>query len=219
MNVKSTIQWATPYSLGLLLAVAVAALAGFVLLRWASGRPIAPARRPGLLVLRLAILAILGLIIINPVRVDETPGTVERPETVLPARYVAEHGDRQELDPMGAGRADDPRRRPCPGPPRRGPGQPVPVREPAGRRGRGVRAADGRRAGPPEYARRLARRGAPAPGEPPPAPTDSDTLLGASLEGLTNRFGQAPPRPWSSSPTAAPRHREGRRDRAAPTAG
>ena len=29
--------------------------------------------------------------------------------------------------------------------------------------------------------------------EPPPAPTDSDTLLVASLEGLTNRFGQAPP--------------------------
>ena len=44
------------------------------------GRPIAPARRAGLLVLRLAILAILGLIIFNPVRVDETPGTVERPK-------------------------------------------------------------------------------------------------------------------------------------------
>ena len=28
---------------------------------WASGRPIAPARRLGLLVIRLAILAILGL--------------------------------------------------------------------------------------------------------------------------------------------------------------
>ena len=80
MNVKSTIQWATPYSLGLLLALAVAAVVGFALLRWASGRPIAPARRVGLLVIRLAILAILGLIIINPVRVDETPGTVERPK-------------------------------------------------------------------------------------------------------------------------------------------
>ena len=33
----------------------------------------------------------------------------------------------------------------------------------------------------------------PRPAEPPPAPTDSDTLLGASLEGLTDRFGQAPP--------------------------
>ena len=60
-EVKSTIQWATPYSVGLLLALAVAVLAGFVLLRWASGRPIAPARRPALLALRLAILAILGL--------------------------------------------------------------------------------------------------------------------------------------------------------------
>ena len=80
MNVKSTIQWATPYSLGLLLAFAIAALAGFALLRWASGRPIAPARRPALLVLRLAILAVLGLIIINPVRVDETPGDGRAPK-------------------------------------------------------------------------------------------------------------------------------------------
>ena len=40
MNLKSTIQWATPYSLALLLAfAAVAAVAGFVLLaldRWAG---------------------------------------------------------------------------------------------------------------------------------------------------------------------------------------
>ena len=47
MNVKSTIQWATPYSLGLLLALAVAALAGYAMLRWASGRPIAPRAAPG----------------------------------------------------------------------------------------------------------------------------------------------------------------------------
>ncbi len=79
MNVRSTIQWATPYSLGLLLAMALAAVAAFALLRWLSGRPIAPARRAWLLVIRLAILAILCLIVLNPVRVDETPGTVERP--------------------------------------------------------------------------------------------------------------------------------------------
>ena len=41
MNFRSTIQWATPYSLGLVLALAVVAAAGFVLLRWTLGRPIA----------------------------------------------------------------------------------------------------------------------------------------------------------------------------------
>ena len=39
-----------------------------------------PARRIGLLTIRLAVLAILGLIIINPVRVDETQGAVELPK-------------------------------------------------------------------------------------------------------------------------------------------
>src|SRR5262249_35504230 len=33
----------------------------------------------------------------------------------------------------------------------------------------------------------------PRPSEPPPAPTDSDTLLSTSLEGRTDRFGQVPP--------------------------
>ena len=80
MNFKSTIQWAIPFSLGLVLALVLLAAAGFLILRYSVGRPIAPARRVGLLVIRLAILAILGLIIFNPVRVDETPGTVELPK-------------------------------------------------------------------------------------------------------------------------------------------
>ncbi|HKI17293.1 MAG TPA: hypothetical protein VKA15_05415, partial [Isosphaeraceae bacterium] len=117
MNVKSTIQWATPYSLGLLLALAVAAVAGFALLRWASGRPIAPAQRRGLLVLRLAILAILGLIIINPVRVDETPRTVERPKVFYlldTSQSMAIGKDKTRWDQVvqtirDAGQARDPR--------------------------------------------------------------------------------------------------------------
>ena len=194
MNVKSTIQWATPYSLGLLLALALAALAGFALLRWASGRPIAPARRYGLLVLRLAILAILGLIMINPVRVDETPGAVERPKLFYLLDSSQSMAIGKEDDPMGAGRENDPRARPGPGPSRGGPGQPVPVRQPAGRRGRGVRPAVGVPK-PAPGARPAPCRppSRPGPIEPPPAPTDSDTLLGASLESLTDRFGQAPP--------------------------
>ena len=193
MNVKSTIQWATPYSLGLLLALAVAAVAGFVLLRWASGRPIAPARRLGLLVLRLAILAILGLIIINPVRVDETPGTVERPKLfyLLDTSQSMAIGkgstrwDQVVQTIRDADRARDPRD-----------GAEVSMF----RFGSRLAAVDadfwrpgGSRARSPEHARRVLAAEPPRPGEPPPAPTDSDTLLGASLEGLTDRFGQTPP--------------------------
>jgi uncharacterized membrane protein len=193
MNVKSTIQWATPYSLGLLLALALAALAGFVLLRWLSGRPIAPARRIGLLALRLAILAILGLIIINPVRVDETPGAVERPKLFYLLDTSGSMAIGKEITRWDqvvqtirdAGRVRDPRA-----------GAQVSLF----RFGSRLAAVD------PGFGRPAEANSAsqsapgavlaaepPRPTEPPPAPTDSDTLLGASLEGLTDRFGQAPP--------------------------
>jgi len=193
MNVKSTIQWATPYSLGLLLALVVAALAGFALLRWASGRPIAPARRPVLLVLRLAILAILVLIIINPVRVDETPGTVERPRLFYlldTSQSMAIGKEKTRWDQVvqtirDAGGARDPRE-----------GAQVSMFR-FGSRLAAVAADFGRPAGtepaPRGTAGAVVAAEPPAPTEPPPAPTDSDTLLSASLEGLTERFGQAPP--------------------------
>src|SRR3981081_1380747 len=82
MDVTSTIQWATPVSMGLVLGLTALAMVGFALLRLASGRPIAPARRAGLLLLRASIPAVLAVILINPVRVDETPGAVERPKVV-----------------------------------------------------------------------------------------------------------------------------------------
>ena len=195
MNFKSTIQWATPYSLGLLLALAVAALAGFALSRWASGRPIAPARRVGLLVIRLAILAILGLIISTPCGSTRRRGRSS-------ARGCSTCSTRRRAWRSARARRPDGSRccgsirdaDPCPRPAGRGPGQPVPVRQPPGRGGRGLPAGPKRA----EPASRGARRGGWPPSRrdrprPPPAPTDSDTLLGASLEGLTDRFGQAPP--------------------------
>ena len=55
MNVTSTTQLAMcPTSLGLLFAFALVAVAGYVLMRWISGRPIPTARRIGLLAIRLA---------------------------------------------------------------------------------------------------------------------------------------------------------------------
>jgi uncharacterized membrane protein len=193
MSFKSTIQWATPYSIGLLLALAVLVLAGFVLLRWAAGRPIASARRPVLLVSRLAILAILGLIIINPVRVDETPGTVERPKLFYlldtsQSMAIGEGSTRWDQVVQAirdVNQARDPR---------------VGAQISMFRFGSGLAAVNGD-FWRPEGARPASRTTAGAvlaaepvrPGEPAPAPTDSDTLLCASLEGLTRRFGQAPP--------------------------
>ena len=82
MDVKSTLQWASPYSLSLVLGLAALVVVVFVMLRWAAGSPIAPARHLGLLVLRTLILGVLALILLNPIRVDETPGAVERPKVV-----------------------------------------------------------------------------------------------------------------------------------------
>ncbi len=193
MNVNSTIQWATPYSVGLLLGFAVAVLAATVLLRWASGRPIAPARRPALLVLRTAILGILLLIIINPIRIDEMPGIVERPKLF----YLL---DTSQSMAIGKGstrwdqvvqtirdvdRARDARD-----------GAQISIF----RFGNNLAAVNSEFWRPPG-ATMASRSTAGAvlaaeparPGEPPPAPTDSDTLLSASLEELTQRFGQSPP--------------------------
>ena len=109
MNVKSTVQWATPYSLGLLLAFAIVMLALFSLARWASGKPIGAARRPALLILRLALLAVVGLIITNPVRLDITPGTVERPKLFYlldtSQSMAIGHGTSTRWDQVEIGRA------------------------------------------------------------------------------------------------------------------
>jgi uncharacterized membrane protein len=193
INVKSTIQWASPYSIGLLLTLALAALAGFALLRWASGRPIAPARRPVLLTLRLAILAVLAVILINPVRVDETPGAVERPKVFylvdtsqsMALGKGATRWDQVKTTIRDADRNRDPRA-----------GAQLSVFR-FGSRLEAVGApfwlsGGSESAGPVAPGSVLAAEPVPGPG-PSPAPTDPDTLLTGSLEGLTGRFGQDPP--------------------------
>jgi uncharacterized membrane protein len=193
MNVTTSLQWATPYSIGLLLALAVLALAGLALLRWASGKPIAPARRPGLLVLRLGILMLLGTILINPVRVDVTPGTVERPKVF----YLVDTSQSMALG-KGTTRWEQVKQT---------------IRD--SEKGRDPRT--GAQVSLFRFGSQLAAIPEPfwlpdrndsspgvAPGsalaaeparnpEPAPAPTDADTLLTSSLEGLTGRFGQNPP--------------------------
>jgi uncharacterized membrane protein len=192
--VKSTIQWAPPYSIGLLLGLPAAALAGYVLLRWLSGRPIAPARRPGLLAIRLAILGLVAVILLNPVRVDEAPGTVERPkvfylldasQSMAIGKGTTTRWEQVVGSIRDADRARDPRT-----------GAQVSLFR-FGNRLAGIE---------PDFLHPEAEEITPSAGpgaavaaepprkeEPPPAPTDSDTMLVSSLEDLTGRFGQAPP--------------------------
>src|SRR6267142_1175872 len=67
----------TPLALlGLLAALLAAGLA----LGWLLGAANVVARRWSLWLLRGAILAVVIVVLLNPVRVDELPGPVERPE-------------------------------------------------------------------------------------------------------------------------------------------
>jgi uncharacterized membrane protein len=193
MNVKSSIQWATPYSLGLIVALAATALLVFALWRWSSGKPIEPARRRGLWALRLLILAVLIPILLNPVRVDETPGAVERPRVLylvdasqsMALGKGSSRWDQVVQTMREADRSHDPR---------------VGAQVSVFRFGARLAAVGGPFWEPPEpppTAR--AAPGAvlaadpPRPSEPVPAPTDDDTVLAGSLESLASRFGQNAP--------------------------
>ena len=119
----------------------------------------------------------------RPDRAQPRPGRRDAgdgraPQGVLPARRVAEHGDRQGHDhPMGAGGGIDPGRGPGPRPAGRGPGQPVPVRQPPGGDGRGTSSAPKRERSriPGRPARRWppSRRDGRSPRRLRPIPTPS----------------------------------------------
>jgi uncharacterized membrane protein len=179
--IKTSIQWSTPLTPGLALALAFAAVLGFLLLRWVAGNPLVPARRRALWVLRGLVLAVLALILLNPVRVEETPGSVERPKVV----YLVDTSQS-----MALGKADKTRW------------------EQVVSTIRDSEAATSGDVGPTvgvfRFGNRLAAvestfwRGpgsgrSPDSKEPLPAPTDSDSLLAGSLEALAGRFGQDPP--------------------------
>ena len=69
-----------PLSFGVVLAVLVALSLAVFLGRRLLGPANAVSRRWSLWVLRGTILAIVAVLLLNPVRVDELPGPVERPE-------------------------------------------------------------------------------------------------------------------------------------------
>lgn len=201
MNVKSTLQWAPPFPAWSAAALAAGVLALYLLLRWVSGRPVAPARRVGLLAVRLLTLAALAVVLLNPVRVDETPGPVERPKVVylvdasqsMALGKGASRWDRVVETVHEAGRGRDPRA-----------GAQLSVfrfgsrlaADDAARWEAGAAAGETPSRPPAPPGSVLAASpspAAPAPAEEAAGPTDPDTQLGDSLAALVERFGQTPP--------------------------
>ncbi len=192
--IKTYVQWSSPVPIGLLLALAGGAAVVLILLGRIAGRPLASSRRWGLWTLRAAIVVLVAAILANPVRVEETPGTVERPRVA----YLLDTSQSMALGEPGRTRWDqvlttireaDPSRDQSSGP-----------RLDLYRFGDRLSAISNGSAllGPRGPVARPSRTGAvaaeaPASNEPPPAPTDPDTRLTASLESLADRFGQAPP--------------------------
>ena len=74
------LQLLPPVSPLALVGVAAALTAGGLLLGWLLGAANAVSRRRSLRLLRGGILTIVAVVLLNPVRVDELPGSVERPE-------------------------------------------------------------------------------------------------------------------------------------------
>ena len=194
MSVKSTLQWAPPFSIALVTAAAVGSVAVFLLLRQTAGRPIAPARRRSLLVFRVLILAVLGLILANPIQVDETAGPIERPKVI----YLLDSSQSMALG-KGATRFEQVvgviRERGLSDDPKAGAqvsvfrfGDRLAAVDPASLHPETAADASTPR---PDSGGALAAKSGPSPA--PPGPTDPDTQLATSLEVVAGRFGRTPP--------------------------
>jgi len=82
MDVKSTFDLLPPLSLGLAGTLALALTAVLVVSRWWFGPPAPLARRWGLVALRALTLSVLLAILLNPIRIDESPGPIQRARVV-----------------------------------------------------------------------------------------------------------------------------------------
>jgi hypothetical protein len=74
------IEYLSPVTLQTFLTAAAGVLLVVLLVRWLIGPPAAIARRPGLYILRGLILLVLAALLLNPVRVQELPGSVDPPD-------------------------------------------------------------------------------------------------------------------------------------------
>jgi len=194
--IQTSLHWASPLSLGVAIGVASAVLVAYVALRKVAGAPIAPARRRGLWALRGLIFAVLVVILLNPVRVEETPGPVERAKVV----YLVDSSQSMALGESGNTRWDQVRKTVRSADERRDPRTGAQVD--LFRFGSRLAAVDGPFWNGPEPPSPVPSNGpgtataaaVARPDTPPPSPTDPETLLAGSLEALAGRFGQAPPR-------------------------
>jgi uncharacterized membrane protein len=181
----AAIQFESPLSLGSAAVALLAAGALWLLFRLRAGPPVRMARRTALLALRASVLGLLALILAGPVRVEESPGAIRRPDVfvLLDASQSMSIGTKSTRwdDALAA------------------------LAQAAGAIER-PESADGLRLY--RFGHRLTAVEAPpgSPTPPPPAdsavsarlavvdpPADTDTRLGEALRQLTSRFGRTPP--------------------------
>ena len=82
MAVQTSLDLMPPVDLGTAGMLAAVAVVLLILARLCIGPPMTGARRWGLLGIRSLILAVLLVVLINPVRVDQLPGAVGQPKVV-----------------------------------------------------------------------------------------------------------------------------------------
>jgi uncharacterized membrane protein len=187
MDSNSTFDLLPPLSLALIGALAFGLLILLALSRWWLGPPAAPARRRGLVALRALTLLLLLVILLNPIRVDESPGPIERARAV----YLLDASRSMSLG-GSATRWEDalrisreslrliaPNRRPEPS---------------VYRFGEGLSAMDLAMVFGGDEADPAATNAATPTEARRDGPTDMDTQLVGGLQELTGRFGRAAPR-------------------------
>ena len=187
MDTRSTLDLLPPLSAGLVGVLAVSLLAVLVVVRWWFGPPAPPARHWGLIALRALTLLTLVAILLNPIRVDESPGPIERARVVYlvdASRSMSLGGSSTRWDDALAIVRESWRQIPA----KRRP-------EPSVYRfGEGLSATD-----LPDVFEVDEAVGAAATPESrtesqPQGPTDLDTQLAGALRELTGRFGRVVPR-------------------------
>ena len=169
----SSFELLPPLSASVIALIAAVLLGGWLLLRAVAGQPVGLARRAELLGLRAAVVVVLFALLAGPVRVDETPGPIRRPDVFLlldssESMAIGTSTSRWEdaLHAIGTAKAALP--------------------DDAARRSLRV-FRFGHRLSAVEAA-----AGAPA-ADSYGSPQDSDTRLAEAMRQLSGRFGQRPP--------------------------
>ncbi len=166
-------EFLPPLSLAAVLALAAVVPCAVLLLRWLMGPANAVSRRWSLWTLRGAIMLVVLLVLANPVRVDELPGPVERPEMfyLLDTSASMRLGSPESRWQQSLALIDQTRRLV----------PQSPVLPKAFRFGQRLAAIGD-----------LSRLEADRP-MGPLMPTDADTRLVAALRQISSRFGRVPP--------------------------